>query len=215
MPSPGAPGRLFRDADPVGDSGNGGDEPCGIDLPHGSSPQAHLSFLLDYGVPAFTADVASSDDPVFKRSSDVCRPPIVGAERQAAAQRLLVRSNDLPGAGSVLLNPGGIPELPLTGFPATFIVALRCELAIFMEITPEAMLNAVLVVALRGDGTVWMVGHERTLPYPSGAIRSEITAVSELDTARLVSDLSDFQLCSRLANYTESGKRMASRRAAE
>jgi hypothetical protein len=28
-------GQFFCDADIVGDSGNGGDEPCGVDLPHG------------------------------------------------------------------------------------------------------------------------------------------------------------------------------------
>ena len=35
-------GQFFCDADIVGDSGNGGDEPCGLDLPHGLTRLRHI-----------------------------------------------------------------------------------------------------------------------------------------------------------------------------
>ena len=35
-------GQFFCDADIVGDSGNGGDEPCGLDLPHGLNRLRHI-----------------------------------------------------------------------------------------------------------------------------------------------------------------------------
>jgi len=38
----GVPGQFFCGADIVGDSGNGGDEPCGLDLPHGLNRLRHI-----------------------------------------------------------------------------------------------------------------------------------------------------------------------------
>ena len=35
-------GQFFCDADIVGGSGNGGDEPCGLDLPHGLNRHRHI-----------------------------------------------------------------------------------------------------------------------------------------------------------------------------
>ena len=35
-------------------------------FPHGLNRLGHISFLLDYGVPVFTDDVASSNYAVFK-----------------------------------------------------------------------------------------------------------------------------------------------------
>ena len=35
-------GQFFCDADIVGDSGNGGDEPCGLDLPDGLNRLRHI-----------------------------------------------------------------------------------------------------------------------------------------------------------------------------
>jgi hypothetical protein len=49
-----------------GESDNGGDEPCGLDVPHDLNHLRQISLLLDYGVPVFTDDFASPNYPVFK-----------------------------------------------------------------------------------------------------------------------------------------------------